>query len=93
MATWPVASAPTALAWACAVSMLPKPLKNALSSTATTADQKTGLIITLACETDFVSKNAEFVAVAQSIMDVAIKNNVKSLDELQTFQTGKCNCI
>ena len=51
---------------------------------ATTADKKTGLIITLACETDFVSKNAEFVAVAQSIMDVAIKNNVKSLEELQT---------
>jgi elongation factor Ts len=49
----------------------------------TTADNKTGLIITLACETDFVSKNAEFVAVAQSIMDVAIKNNVKNLEELQ----------
>ena len=49
----------------------------------TTADHKTGLIITLACETDFVSKNAEFVAVAQAIMDVAIKNNVKNLEELQ----------
>jgi len=49
----------------------------------TTADHKTGLIITLACETDFVSKNAEFVAVAQGIMDVAIKNNVKNLEELQ----------
>jgi elongation factor Ts len=49
----------------------------------TTEDRKTGLIITLACETDFVSKNAEFVAVAQNIMDVAIKNNVKSLVELQ----------
>jgi elongation factor Ts len=49
---------------------------------ATTADRKTGLVITLACETDFVSKNAEYVAVAQSIMDVAIRNNVKSLDEL-----------
>lgn len=52
----------------------------------TTADNKTGLIITLACETDFVSKNAEFVAVAQSIMDVAIKNNVKSLEELQSVK-------
>ena len=44
----------------------------------TTEDHKTGLIITLACETDFVSKNAEFVAVAQSIMDVAIKNQCKN---------------
>jgi len=50
----------------------------------TTSDHKTGLIVTLACETDFVSKNAEFVSVAQSIMDVAIKNNVKSLEELQS---------
>jgi len=50
----------------------------------TTEDHKTGLIITLACETDFVSKNAEFVAVAQSIMQVALKNNVKTLEELQS---------
>jgi elongation factor Ts len=49
----------------------------------TTEDHKTGLIITLACETDFVAKNAEFVAFAQSIMDVAVKNQVKTLEELQ----------
>lgn len=48
----------------------------------TTADNKTGLIITLACETDFVAKNADFVAFTQSIMDVGLKDNVKSLDEL-----------
>jgi elongation factor Ts len=48
----------------------------------TTPDHKTGLIITLACETDFVSKNAEFVAVAQQIMDVAIANQVKTLEAL-----------
>lgn len=48
----------------------------------TTADNKTGFIITLACETDFVAKNADFVAFAQSIADIALKNNVKSLEEL-----------
>src|SRR6202790_4873272 len=48
----------------------------------TTADNKTGFIITLACETDFVAKNADFVAFAQSIMNTALNNNVKSLDEL-----------
>ncbi len=48
----------------------------------TTADNKTGFIITLACETDFVAKNADFVAFTQSIMDAGLKNNVKSLDEL-----------
>ncbi|HTQ28198.1 MAG TPA: translation elongation factor Ts [Puia sp.] len=50
----------------------------------TSADQKTGLIITLACETDFVAKNADFVAFAQSIMQVALKNDVKTIEELQT---------
>jgi len=50
----------------------------------TTADNKTGFIITLACETDFVAKNSDFVAFAQSIMDAAIRNDVKSLEALQT---------
>lgn len=48
----------------------------------TTADSKTGIAFCLSCETDFVSKNADFVAFAQSIMDAAIENNVKSVDEL-----------
>src|SRR5580704_10429162 len=50
----------------------------------TTADHKTGFIITLACETDFVAKNADFVHFAKGIMEVAIKNNLHSLDELLT---------
>jgi len=52
----------------------------------TTPDNKTGFIVTLACETDFVAKNAEFIAFAQSIVAVALKNNVKSLDELLAAQ-------
>src|SRR5687767_13885006 len=48
----------------------------------TTADNKTGIALCLSCETDFVSKNADFVAFAQSIADAAIANNVKSIDEL-----------
>ncbi|TCZ72759.1 translation elongation factor Ts [Flaviaesturariibacter aridisoli] len=48
----------------------------------TTADNKTGFIVTISCETDFVSKNAEFVAFAQSIADAAVANNVKSAEEL-----------
>jgi elongation factor Ts len=54
----------------------------------TTADNKTGFITTLACETDFVAKNSDFVAFAQSIIDVALKNNVKSLDELLAANLG-----
>jgi elongation factor Ts len=48
----------------------------------TTADNKTGIALCLSCETDFVSKNTDFVAFAQSIMNAAIENNVKSVDEL-----------
>lgn len=48
----------------------------------TTADNKTGIAVCISCETDFVSKNADFVAFAQSIADAAIANNVKSAEEL-----------
>jgi elongation factor Ts len=48
----------------------------------TTADHKTGFVLCLSCETDFVSKNADFVAFAQSIMDTAIKHNIKTIEEL-----------
>ena len=48
----------------------------------TTADNKTGFIVCISCETDFVSKNADFVAFAQSIADAAVANNVKSVEEL-----------
>jgi elongation factor Ts len=54
----------------------------------TTADNKTGITFCLTCETDFVSKNADFVAFAQSIMDAAIAHNVKSVDELNEVSVG-----
>jgi elongation factor Ts len=54
----------------------------------TTADNKTGIVVCVSCETDFVSKNADFVAFGQSIADAAISNNVKSLDELLASKAG-----
>jgi len=48
----------------------------------TSADHKTGFVVCISCETDFVSKNAEFVAFAQVIADAAVANNVKSAEEL-----------
>lgn len=48
----------------------------------TTTDHKTGIVVCISCETDFVSKNADFVAFAKSIADAAIANNVKSVEEL-----------
>lgn len=52
----------------------------------TTADNKTGITLCLSCETDFVSKNGDFIAFAQSIMDAAIANNVKNTEELNSVE-------
>jgi elongation factor Ts len=54
----------------------------------TTEDQKTGYIINVSCETDFVSKNAEYIAFAQSIMDVALANKVNTVEELNSVKIG-----
>jgi elongation factor Ts len=54
----------------------------------TTADNKTGIVVCVSCETDFVSKNADFVAFGQSIADAAIASNVKNLDELLNAKAG-----
>ena len=54
----------------------------------TTADNKTGIVVCVSCETDFVSKNTDFVAFGKSIADAAVANNVKSLDELMNVKIG-----
>jgi len=54
----------------------------------TTADNKTGFIINVSCETDFVSKNEEYISFAQSIMNAAIANDVKDSDQLSTVKIG-----
>ncbi|MBL7735183.1 MAG: elongation factor Ts [Chitinophagaceae bacterium] len=48
----------------------------------TTADNKTGIAFCVSCETDFVSKNADFIAFAQSIGNAAIQHNVTNIEEL-----------
>jgi elongation factor Ts len=52
----------------------------------TTADHKAGIVLCISCETDFVSKNADFVAFANSIADAAIAHNVKSAEELSNVE-------
>jgi elongation factor Ts len=54
----------------------------------TTSDNKTGIVVCVSCETDFVSKNADFVAFGQTIADAAISNNVKTLEELLVTKAG-----
>ena len=54
----------------------------------TSKDCKKGYVINVSCETDFVSKNAEYIRFAQSIMDAAVANNVKSAEELTSLKIG-----
>lgn len=54
----------------------------------TTADNSTGIVVCVSCETDFVSKNADFVAFGQSIADAAIENKVNSLEDLMNVKVG-----
>ena len=48
-------------------------------------DGKFGAMIALKCETDFVAKNAEFVELANKIMDAALAARCKSLDEVKNL--------
>jgi len=48
----------------------------------TSADNKIGYVLCISCETDFVSKNADFVAFAQSIADAAVAADAKNIDEV-----------
>jgi elongation factor Ts len=49
------------------------------------ADGKFGAIVVLNCETDFVAKNDNFVAFANSILEVALANKAESLDALKAL--------
>ncbi len=52
----------------------------------TAEDHKFGIIINLTSETDFVAKNQEFIDFAQSILDFAVNNDVKNLEELKASE-------
>ena len=47
-----------------------------------------GAIIALKCETDFVANNADFVKLTQDILDLAVANKCKTLDEVKALMLG-----
>jgi len=55
---------------------------------ATSSDNKIGYVVCISCETDFVSKNADFVAFAQSIADAAVANDCKTAEEVNERSVG-----
>ena len=54
------------------------------------AENGFGAIIALKCETDFVANNADFVALTQQILDLAVANKCKTLDEVKALTLGDC---
>ncbi len=50
-----------------------------------TADGKLGAMIVLNSETDFVAKNADFIALANKILDAALAKNPANLEELKSL--------
>lgn len=51
-----------------------------------TTDGKSGIVVEVNCETDFVAKNADFVAFAEKIADVALNSKPASLEELKGLE-------
>lgn len=52
----------------------------------TTADGKKGVVVEVNCETDFVAKNADFIAFAESIAAAAIEHAPASVEELKNLE-------
>jgi elongation factor Ts len=52
------------------------------------ADGKKGYLICVNCETDFVAKNADFVAMANGFLDAAIANDATSKDAVLSLPYG-----
>jgi elongation factor Ts len=48
-------------------------------------DHKTGVIVRLSCETDFVAKNADFVALAQKFAAIALEHQPATIEALHAL--------
>jgi elongation factor Ts len=53
------------------------------------SDKKTGVIIVLNSETDFVAKNQSFISFAESILDLALAKLPSNLEELKKLSLGE----
>ncbi|KKX48576.1 MULTISPECIES: translation elongation factor Ts [Sphingobacterium] len=51
-------------------------------------DGKSGIVVEVNCETDFVAKNADFVAFADSVAEVALANKPATLEDLKALEIG-----
>ncbi len=56
--------------------------KEGVAVTKVTENGAKGTLLTLTCETDFVAKNEEFGAFANTLLDLAVENNATSVEEI-----------
>ncbi|HNS10992.1 MAG TPA: translation elongation factor Ts [Bacteroidia bacterium] len=53
------------------------------------ADGKTGAVVAVCCETDFVAINADFVQYGESILDTALANMPATTEDLKNLKLGE----
>ena len=53
-----------------------------------TEDHKYAAVIMVNCETDFVANNADFVKFTKDVLDKAVANRIKTIDELKTMDVN-----
>jgi len=52
------------------------------------SDMKTGVMIVINCETDFVAKNQSFISFSESVLDLALAKLPSALDDLKKLSLG-----
>ncbi len=52
-------------------------------------DQTSGVVLELNCETDFVSRNPEFTAFAQSVAELALREKIADVEKLGALKYAK----
>jgi len=60
---------------------------------AVSTNKKVGALVEVNCESDFVGKNPAFIAVADAIAKVVVKENPKDNDALLAAKTGKTTVL
>lgn len=54
----------------------------------TTDDNSKGILVAFTCETDFVAKNEDFIALGEEILNLAYENSPADIDALKALKSG-----
>ena len=65
--------------------------KEGVVVTRVTESGTTGTLLSLTCETDFVAKNEEFGAFANTLLDMAVSNNCATVEEIHALPFADIN--